>query len=79
MYKLSACFAGVNRREGAGPWGLRACTERGLSAGREASCPSLIVGGWEREHGDVGLFGVRLRLGGSTAEGGPRHAEPPGR
>src|SRR5664280_8584 len=45
----------------------------------EASCPALIVGGWEREHGDVGLFGVRLRLGGSTAEGGPRHAEPPGR
>ena len=28
-----------------------------------ASCRALIVGGWEREHGNVGLFGVRLRLG----------------
>jgi hypothetical protein len=29
----------------------------------EASCRAMIVGGWEREHGDVGFFGVRLRLG----------------
>jgi len=29
----------------------------------EASCRATIVGGWEREHGDVGYFGVRLRLG----------------
>ncbi len=29
----------------------------------EASCRARIVGGWEREHGDVGFFGVRLRLG----------------
>lgn len=29
----------------------------------EASCVAVIAGGWEREHGDVGLFGVRLRLG----------------
>ena len=29
----------------------------------EASCHATIVGGWEREHGDVGYFGVRLRLG----------------
>ena len=29
----------------------------------EASCIAFIVGGWEREHGDVGLFGVRLHLG----------------
>ncbi len=28
----------------------------------EASCRAVIVGGWEREHGNVGLFGVRLRL-----------------
>jgi uncharacterized protein with PIN domain len=28
----------------------------------EASCAALIVGGWEREHGDVGYFGVRLLL-----------------
>jgi len=28
----------------------------------EASCLAMIVGGWEREHGNVGLFGVRLRL-----------------
>lgn len=29
----------------------------------EATCAAMIVGGWEREHGDVGWFGVRLRLG----------------
>jgi len=29
----------------------------------EASCRATIVGGWEREHGDIGYFGVRLRLG----------------
>jgi hypothetical protein len=28
----------------------------------EATCAATIVGGWEREHGDVGYFGVRLRL-----------------
>jgi hypothetical protein len=28
----------------------------------EASCMAMIVGGWEREHGDIGLFGVRLHL-----------------
>jgi len=28
----------------------------------EATCAAVIVGGWEREHNDVGLFGVRLRL-----------------
>jgi len=29
----------------------------------EAGCRATIVGGWEREHGDIGYFGVRLRLG----------------
>jgi len=41
----------------------------------EASCKAVIVGGWEREQGDVGLFGVRLRLGAPieiTAPGPPR-------
>jgi uncharacterized protein len=28
----------------------------------QASCSATIVGGWEREHGDIGYFGVRLRL-----------------
>jgi hypothetical protein len=28
----------------------------------EANCMAVIVGGWEREHGDVGLFGMRLNL-----------------
>ncbi len=28
----------------------------------EATCAATIVGGWEREHGDVGAFGVRLHL-----------------
>jgi hypothetical protein len=34
-----------------------------IDCGGEASCMAVIVGGWEREHGDVGLFGVRLHLG----------------
>jgi hypothetical protein len=34
----------------------------------EATCAAVIVGGWEREHGDVGLFGVRLRLGGLESD-----------
>ena len=29
----------------------------------EASCRATIVGGWERAHGDIGHFGVRLHLG----------------
>jgi len=29
----------------------------------EVSCGATIVGGWEREHGDIGYFGVRLHLG----------------
>jgi hypothetical protein len=28
----------------------------------QANCTAVIVGGWEREHGDVGYFGVHLRL-----------------
>lgn len=45
----------------------------------EASCIAVIVGGWERDHGDVGLFGVRLRLGAPSPDGEPRHDEPPRR
>jgi hypothetical protein len=44
----------------------------------EASCVAVIVGGWEREHGDIGFFGVRLHLGTPSTEGEPRHDEPPG-
>lgn len=33
-----------------------------LSASGEATCWATIVGGWERERGDVGHFGVRLSL-----------------
>jgi hypothetical protein len=29
----------------------------------EATCKAVIVGGWERPHGRVGMFGVRLKLG----------------
>jgi hypothetical protein len=29
----------------------------------QATCAAVIVGGWEREHGDIGFFGVRLRIG----------------
>jgi hypothetical protein len=43
----------------------------------QATCTAIIVGGWEREHGDVGFFGVRLRLGASPGTTGssidPRH------
>jgi len=28
----------------------------------DATCAATIVGGWEREHGDTGYFGVHLRL-----------------
>ena len=45
----------------------------------EASCIAVIVGGWEREHGDIGFFGVRLHLGTPSLEGEPRHDEPPRR
>ena len=38
----------------------------------EASCTAVIVGGWEREHGDIGFFGVRLHLGAPSPEGEPR-------
>jgi hypothetical protein len=34
----------------------------------EASCRATIVGGWEREHGDIGYFGVRLHLGAPPLE-----------
>jgi len=34
-----------------------------LTGTGEASCKAVIVGGWEREHGRIGMFGVRLRLG----------------
>jgi uncharacterized protein len=27
-----------------------------------ASCEATVVGGWERAHGDIGYFGVRLKL-----------------
>ncbi|HXY44624.1 MAG TPA: bifunctional DNA primase/polymerase [Acidimicrobiales bacterium] len=39
----------------------------------EATCVAMLVGGWEREHGDVGLFGLRLRLdpGAMGAPGSP--------
>jgi len=40
------------------PWVLDARGRFG-----EASAAATIVGGWEREHGEVGFFGVRLTLG----------------
>ncbi len=41
----------------------RALITAAIERSGEASCVALIVGGWEREHGNLGLFGVRLRLG----------------
>jgi len=32
------------------------------ACGDAATCVAAIVGGWEREHGDIGYFGVRLYL-----------------
>jgi len=40
----------------------RAAIASAIDRSGEASCRAVIVGGWEREHGDVGLFGVRLYL-----------------
>jgi len=57
----------------------RSAVTAAIERSGEATCPALIVGGWERERGDVGLFGVRLRLGGPSAEDEPRHAHPPRR
>jgi len=34
-----------------------------LAGACEATCNAIIVGGWERPHGRVGMFGVRLDLG----------------
>ena len=41
---------------------LRPAVADAIDRSGEASCIATIVGGWEREHGDVGLFGVRLHL-----------------
>lgn len=41
-----------------------------VAASGETSCPAVVLGGWEREHGRVGMFGVRLHLV-------PRGAEVP--
>ena len=46
-----------------GPWVRDALARFG-----EATACATIVGGWEREHGEVGFFGVRLALG---PPGGP--------
>jgi len=44
----------------------------------EASCRAIIVGGWERERGHVGLFGVRLVLGAAgLARPSPSPRPPP--
>jgi hypothetical protein len=46
---------------------FRAAIAAAIERSGEASCSAVIVGGWEREHGNVGLFGVRLRLGAPAA------------
>jgi hypothetical protein len=40
----------------------RAVISETIQRSGEATCAATIVGGWEREHGDVGYFGVHLRL-----------------
>lgn len=42
---------------------LRSAVAVAIGRSGEASCMATIVGGWERGHGDIGLFGVRLHLG----------------
>ena len=52
-----------------GPWVRTARARWG-----EATASATVVGGWEREHGEVGFFGVRLVLGpppGRPAPGAP--------
>jgi len=46
---------------------FRAVITAAIARAGEATCAAVIVGGWEREQGDVGLFGVRLRLGSRDA------------
>ncbi len=40
----------------------RAVISETIQRSGDATCAATIVGGWEREHGDVGYFGVHLRL-----------------
>jgi hypothetical protein len=40
----------------------RAAIDDAVGRTGEATCAATIVGGWEREHGDIGFFGVRLYL-----------------
>ena len=56
---------------------FRAAIAAAIEGSGEASCIAVIVGGWEREHGDVGLFGVRLRLGAPYCPS-TRSPPPPG-
>lgn len=42
---------------------LRSAVAVAIERSGQASCRATIVGGWEREHGNVGFFGVRLHLG----------------
>jgi len=44
----------------------RATIGAAIDRSGEASCAAVLVGGWEREHDNVGLFGVRLRLAPAT-------------
>lgn len=37
--------------------------DRLAAAGRVGTCHAQIVGGWDREHGDRGHFGINLDLG----------------
>ena len=43
-------------------FGLRPVIDDSLDLNGQATCPATIRGGWDRGRGDVGLFGVTLRL-----------------
>ncbi len=57
---IAGCTVGYLRRTDASR--LRAAIDAAIRATGEASCAATIVGGWEREHGDIGYFGVRLQV-----------------
>ncbi len=57
---IAGCTVGYLRRADASR--LHAVIDAAIRARGEASCAATIVGGWEREHGDIGYFGVRLQV-----------------
>ena len=57
---IAGCTVGYLRHADASR--LHAVIDAAIRARGEATCAATIVGGWEREHGDIGYFGVRLQV-----------------